>query len=497
MSTQTPSIKLRQPSPRSQRIFVISDLHLGGRPGFQCFTSAQRLSAMIRWVAAQQTHAQDVHLVVAGDIVDFLAEEPFSAFTCDEDAVVRKLESAMDCTLPVWEALRELGRTGAKLTLQLGNHDLELSLPLPRRLLLEYLGHGQLEFLYDNQALAIGPVLIEHGNRYDRWNAVAHDELRRIRSALTRGEEPITFSPPPGSLLVEQVMNPLKRKYSFVDLLKPETAAVLPLLAVLEPWAAKRIRQLLRGALASKFRRVDENGVPKAAGYRGDPPQESAVASAGSERASFSLSDADQLLVQETMRLGGTPLREEEATTLARREGESADRGLSESMAEAQASLLVLWAANQDRPQQVRRLQQAWRLLVEHHHRTFSISEEAPEYLRAAQALAGRGFKAVVFGHTHLAKQIQLDFGVRYLNTGTWADLMRVPAHLLIQDDAKAEQELAAFVEDLASNRIAHWRYQVPSFAQIDLRPDGEVDAEVLVWRDEGRPLKLKETVSL
>src|SRR5262249_16885606 len=144
-----------------------------------------------------------------------------------------KLAQVVGRTRPIWTALGEfLGRGGA-LTLMLGNHDLELCLPGVRRLLYETLGEGRLEFLYDNEAFTLWPVLIEHGNRYHEWNGVRHGALRRVRSQLSRGLTPEEFPSMPGSRLVVEVMNRLKEQYSFIDLLKPETAGVLPILAAL------------------------------------------------------------------------------------------------------------------------------------------------------------------------------------------------------------------------------------------------------------------------
>ena len=70
-------------------LFVVSDLHLGGapggndHPGFQICTAAggARLAAFIEFVTSQRGTHQDIHLVLAGDLVDFLAEEDFAAFT--------------------------------------------------------------------------------------------------------------------------------------------------------------------------------------------------------------------------------------------------------------------------------------------------------------------------------------------------------------------------------------------------------------------------------
>ena len=83
-------------------------------------------------------------------------------------------------------------------------------------------------------------------------------------------------------------------------------------------------------------------------------------------------------------------------------------------------------AATRERRMQV--LLDALRTLQ--HDTSFDPAVEQPEWLRHAQALAEGGFRAVVFGHTHLAKQVPLAGGAVYLNTGTWADLMRLPAGL-------------------------------------------------------------------
>lgn len=245
-------------------IFVISDLHLGGKPGFQmCSPEGQkRLAAFIRWATEQRTKERDVHLVIAGDIVDYLAEEEFQAFTSDDHQAARKLGNVFVDYASVWDALRDFVASGAALTMMLGNHDIELSLPGPFRLLRERLGPGRVDFIFDNQAFVAGPVLIEHGNRYDMWNVVPHDELRQIRSALSRQETPPDLPPIPGSEMVCRVMNSLKENYQFIDLLKPETQAMVPLLAVLNPKALQELAtvvQLYRNARKTRF---DAHGSP-------------------------------------------------------------------------------------------------------------------------------------------------------------------------------------------------------------------------------------------
>src|SRR5215813_3427898 len=70
------------------RLLVISDLHLGGSPAtgdklaFQMCTAAGRahLVRFIEWAARPDDIELDIRLVIAGDVVDFLAEEAGGGF---------------------------------------------------------------------------------------------------------------------------------------------------------------------------------------------------------------------------------------------------------------------------------------------------------------------------------------------------------------------------------------------------------------------------------
>src|SRR5947208_435061 len=121
-------------------VFVISDLHLGGapatdgKPSFQmCSAAGQtRLAEFIRYTASQRSRSCDITLVLGGDIVDFLAEEEFAPFTIHDAVASQKLEHIMERTEQVWDSLQFFASQGGKLVLLLGNHDIELSLPMPR-----------------------------------------------------------------------------------------------------------------------------------------------------------------------------------------------------------------------------------------------------------------------------------------------------------------------------------------------------------------------------
>jgi hypothetical protein len=106
----------------------------------------------------------------------------------------------------------------------------------------------------------------------------------------------------------------------------------------------------------------------------------------------------------------------------------------------------------------------------------FNVKHEDKVYLDKAQILANRGFKVVVFGHTHLAKNIDLEGGAVYLNTGTWADLMRLPASVYAGAEADAVSALKDFLHRVKTNDINGFRRQVATFARVDLGPRGKVE---------------------
>ena len=424
-------------------LFVISDLHLGGEPGsdgapgFQICPPANqaKLVEFINHLPAPESDA-DVRLVINGDLVDFLAEVEFRAFSIERDVALTKLRRIIGRTPTIWEALREFLRRGGALTLMLGNHDIELCMPQVRHALLETIGSGRVEFLYDNEAFTCGPVLIEHGNRYDTWNAVRYGALRRVRSQLSRGVEPLKFPAPPGSQLVAEVMNGLKKEYSFIDLLKPEDAGVLPILAAL---GAGSLRNVWQGY--KKYRQTHEV-----------------------------VFDDDQQPVEETFISGGIDV-DQELFNLAEDIAAGGDAtqvsGGGDWLRGARHQV-----AENVRDYRRRKLLEALRARAELHKLTFDITNERPEYQTAATTSAKNGYDVIVYGHTHLVKRIEIEVPGRtalYLNGGTWADLIRVPQALWGKDKPEAKAVVTQFLNDLEADTIARWRCPVPTFAKIEV----------------------------
>jgi UDP-2,3-diacylglucosamine pyrophosphatase LpxH len=411
------------------------------RPGRQ-----RLLSEFIRWVSHQNGEDRHVHLVLNGDIVDFPAEAPSAPFIANNAEAYNTFNRIVMRTREVWESLRTCVRAGAKLTLLLGNTDLELSLPSPRRALLELVGPGRVEFVYDDQALSLGSVLIEHGNRYDDWNYISHNELRRVRSALSRRE-----SLPPASVIAEglsvlhvrRLSRQLKLQYPFIDLIRPHTAEVLPLLALLEPeHVLMQLQATVRSVQDSRMERLSSQVLSAA------PEPIGRLADVGiDEKTEEALGLATELVRWESPH----EIHHHQSFVDAWR---GADANYRKNL------LGRLWLALQ--------------FLAKNRY-CIDVRHETATYLEPACYAEKRGFEVVVFGHTHLLKRVLLPGGGLYLNTGTWTDQLRLPDVILEDNQEAAWEELAAIAENMCTDSWVGRRELVPSFAQIDLSSAGEL----------------------
>lgn len=478
----------------ARQVFVISDLHVGGDyphsddpedRGFRISTQVPALAAFVTALADKQPEAPSIELVINGDFIDFLAEkEPASdgwmPFTLDPGAANAKLEAMVERDRALFSALGRLLARGHRLTITLGNHDIELALPQVRKRLMELIGvegHHQFNFVYDGEAYVIGDVLIEHGNRYDMFNVVDHDALRRYRSLLSRNQ-PVSvehrFNAPTGSHIVASIMNPVKSSYPFIDLLKPETGAAVPVLLALEPGTRKL---LARMALMVKRARAHKLSGAAMPGFGGDIHAEGdAGVSFGDDIGSFDgdmsaaapLSADDDALaavVHDAMGDDGDAFLAEFREPASVGEDISTAEFFDRSM--GLASLLL--ARNDDDVE--RRLPSLLKALRSvQGDKSFDRSvETAREYLDAARELARGGFRCVVFGHTHLAKRVPLENDALYINTGTWADVMRFPMEILAGSDEEALPKLREFVQDLAAKKLKRWIGTGATYARLDL----------------------------
>lgn len=500
-------------------VYIISDLHVGGayaadpstgERGFRLCTNVPKLAEFVAAVDARGRAGEDVELIINGDFIDFLAEVgqdgAFSAFRTDPMEAVRVFDQIVAQDRVLFDALRDLLAGGGMLTLLLGNHDVELSFPAVRKRFEEVLGvsgQSRFRFLYDGEALVIGDALIEHGNRYDAWNQVDHDQLRQLRSMQSRRQAvpaDFEYAPPSGSRLVATVMNPVKKDYPFVDLLKPEQETMLPILLALEPDARGHIAELLPLAAATTKRGVSKKDAAM-------PAQLGNISSVGAgdgDDAAFSPfapkkapprtpTQADRLdavmtrLVGQDHAGGSTAAETGDAPML----GDISFRSSLESGWSRAKSLVSLLVArgNDDKARplddkRVRDLRAALRAW-----QTSGTFDEGTEttaaYLDAARQLAQNGIRYVVFGHTHLAKRVEISpGGPVYLNSGTWGDLMRVP-DAVFSDTPESTAALAAFLDALRARNYSDYLYFRPTFVRLAVGAEGRVSqADLVLYSD-------------
>jgi UDP-2,3-diacylglucosamine pyrophosphatase LpxH len=484
-------------------VFVISDLHIGGsysadgngrKRGFRLCTHVDSLTRYVSAIARRSAENR-AELVINGDLVDFLAEEGgagprWTPFVTDEGEACRRLDRIVERDAAFFEALRDLLRRGHRLTILLGNHDIELALPAVRSRLDKILGvesGARFRLIYDGEAYVIGDVLIEHGNRYDGFNVVDHDRLRRLRSLQSR-HMPVdenVFEAPPGSRLVAEIMNPLKEDYPFIDLLKPETEAAVPLLLALRPDYRRRLAEIVSFALEARSHRPHQGARPT---RLGDISSASAPSGTLSPLVSRGEAAGSEVVLQSTI---NALLGPGEADAFWRAVGVEERAAVAAPVAsvgfERARGLAQLLIA--DRSQEIETrlpaLLRAFRVL--RNDRSFDPEYEpfAP-FLEAALAISRRGFRVVAFGHTHLMKRIELGGGRLYCNSGAWTDLIRVPSSITRAGDAEALVALRGFCDALRSGEFNEWIEFHPTYIHLRMSAEGRVcDATIREYRDE------------
>ena len=420
-------------------LYVISDLHMGGPPDFQIFKQGQRLGRLLHKLA-QDDPEREVGLVVNGDVIDSLAEN------IDGYIAVNQAEAMMQriyddpAFRPVWDGLAEFVQTPRRrLVITLGNHDIELALPqvelsLRRRLTGgDAAAEGRIVFATRGAGYActVGKarVFCTHGNEADGWNVVDHEALRRLAASLNAGQpfDRAKWTPNAGTRFVIDVMNQIKRKHPFIDLLKPETNTVFPVLLTIDPAAVKaakdglpiitdRIRGELvtRGLLSADAKDLEE--APPSAAATTAMEQllganlREAVAAPAARR------DADALLlaVEEDVRGGRT------ATDAASRESIEGQLGWWE--------MVVDRVKGVPKTEALRRALQDW--LKE--DKSFELGTQ-DETFRKVVEKTGPAVDFILTGHTHMERAIRVEPGAEryYYNSGTWVRILLLTEQLL------------------------------------------------------------------
>lgn len=400
-------------------------------------------------------------LVINGDFVDFLAEEydgRFRPFAGDAGSAVEVLERLLDEEqrpeeAAVFEALRDLVRGGSWLTLILGNHDVELAIPEVRARLIEALG-GPCERIafVDEEAYVVGDAHVEHGNRFDEWNAIAPEALERLRAG-----DPEGFRPPPGSQLVAHVMNPIKIEHPFIDLLKPEVKAAVPVLLALDPSSRYRLGTIAKYAAQAQQR-------ARHIRWSGKVPISATPADEGTEE-ELSPDEALQQLIVGVINDEAHREALYAAAAASRRALRTPGR---HDIAAFTSNELIGWASLiLGSGDHLTSLSNALGTL--YRDMSFETALESDERMRRLAERPGSSIRWVILGHTHLAKRQEMWSGRWYLNSGTWADLLPFPEWVL---QSSTRPELERFLQDMRDKRLGAWLRPMPTYVRMEL--DGE-----------------------
>jgi predicted phosphodiesterase len=481
--------------PRYDELYVVSDIHMGGRPGFQILRESGRLAGYIRWVGQQRPDGR-VGLVLNGDIIDSLAEEVGGYIAADEAVAMMGRLFNDQAFVPIWDALRAfVGLAGRSLIVVIGNHDIEIALPPVQRAIEERLAAGEaapagrISFSTSGAGYActVGSarVFCTHGNEGDSWNVVDYEALFQLARGLNAGLpfDQGRWKPNAGTLFVKDIMNEVKRRYAWIDLLKPETKAAIGVLVVLDPGQVAKISrgipvlwEKLRGTLKlSGLLSADETGVT-------DGPASQKVAL--DELLGPNLLGGIQAARPVSGNSGDSMLLQAEA---ALEKPRSRTAGPDETLGWGQ--LAWDWLAGVEKPEALRRALKDWL----RGDRTFDLRDR-DETFDAVTAKVGPAVDFIVTGHTHLERAIEVDARRCYFNCGTWIRLLRFSESML-EDPGLFEKVYGVLMrgsmEEIDRGEIAPGLPLILNrTSAVSIRTDGDGVVGELLHVDDGDPVK-------
>jgi UDP-2,3-diacylglucosamine pyrophosphatase LpxH len=463
--------------PHFDELYVISDLHLGGQPGFQIFDSGEALASLIEHL--RLSAAKRVALVINGDFVDFLAEMPAKPF--DPAGAVEKLDRIIrdPAFAKPWNALKKFaGAMDRYLVINLGNHDLELALPWVRSHLLQVLSNndaatrGRITLAFDGTGFLCrvgdATILCVHGNEADDWNVADHERIRRIGRDIMQGRPVDSWIPNAGSQLVIEVMNNLKCHFPFVDLLKPEVEAVLPTLAALAPGESTKLSEI-----ASLVRRLGWDKMRRATGFL-DRGEKIAQETDGLPRGELSGSMEQQVgWLEGSFNVGSQAQAEAMLEEIEEHLAHDTDplrliNGDQRGEYLGASKALYKLARRQETAEVLREALQGLRK-----DRSFEWDCEDATF-RILDRQIGESAEFVVAGHTHLERALPRARGRGwYFNSGTWARLIKLETKVL---------------EDAAEFRKIFRGFSQGTLADLDGMPDLVIRrlTVIAIWSEGG-----------
>lgn len=441
--------------PRYADLWVVSDIHMGGERdaerNFQIFHRGKRLASFVDSLIAPSP-ADDVALVLNGDIIDSLAEEVVPGYVALDVGIALLMMERLyvdEAFAPVWDALARFVRTPRRhLVLVLGNHDVELALPPVQASVRQRLAgedaaaDGRITFATQGGGFACmvggARVFCTHGNEVDAWNEVDYGRLAQLANAMNAGRriDSSRWEPNAGTRLVVDVMNRVKERHPFVDLLKPEIKPVLGVLLTLDPGLVREIdfgkgygvvRELLRGdrRVSDLLSATDQDLSVVPAPHMAHALVHEVLGSNLAEHIQTAQrSSEDELLIAAELAGTVSAALPGATGTLTRAAAPAADQQ-PETL--GFRDIVAGWIGRLDPPEALRRALLDW---IGEDGETFALGTR-DETFESIVARVGPDVDFVVTGHTHLARSIDLGSGRRYFNCGTWIRLLRLTPQLL------------------------------------------------------------------
>ncbi len=439
--------------PEFDELYSISDLHLGGLPRFQIFDSGKQLVWLIENLISIDS-SRRVALVINGDFVDFLAEEPTRHF--DPLHAVQKLDRIVEdpAFCGIWRALRKYVKTPQRtLFINLGNHDLELALPWVRHRLLEILAEENLEargrivFSFDGAGVLcrVGSarVLCVHGNEVDTWNIADYERLRRIGRDVVQGIPVADWQPNAGSKMVIEVMNDLKRNFPFIDLLKPETIGLIPTLVALVPDKKSKLDDLVRVAS-----RLGADRLRRNFGFLSGEEDDATLSAVPARpvRRDRLEKELDQLradLLRETENRIDENLHPLDLIDFDERDQTLGLVSATRKLFKGERSAEVLREA-------LEKLQ---------HDQSFQFSFADKDTFEPLDKQISGSIDFLIAGHTHLERALRRTRGGYYFNSGTWARLIQFEKGLL--QDAEGFEDVFELLKKADMKQLDDFEYKI------------------------------------
>jgi hypothetical protein len=272
----------------------------------------------------------------------------------------------------------------------------------------------------------VGGVLVhvQHGNIRDSWNEILYTQL------FQNADKNSGFDYPPGTLFVYDIMNRFKERFRFVDLLKPEMPAVPLVLAQLEPLA---VAAKIPKAFVAKLSALKNGFIGQVRSSVGG--------------GSFAEASSPQTVEQSAYRAMADHYIKEvcgRGVTLNELSVDHLEEFLAEPHPEAADSSEPGFGRRWDKIK-VYLANSALNYLgrpAGPNDKNFQQDQTGDDVDSAAREFIG-DVKIVVFGHTHAALKAEIPGKGLYLNSGTWANLLALPA------DAK---NLSAWLDSIFNN---------------------------------------------